>query len=91
MHQVLTSLAMFQCAPDHEVLHGNGPVSQVETSPGIFSVYRAYLAMTVHKIFAADTRCKGAKKNCPNCGRIVQIRATAHARDSSGAVFPGEF
>jgi hypothetical protein len=41
---------------------GNGPVCQVETSPEIFNVYRAYLVMTVHKILAADMRYKGAKK-----------------------------
>jgi hypothetical protein len=45
--------------------------------------------MTVHKILAANTRYKGAKK-LPELGRTVKIRATAHARDgsapSSGAV-----
>jgi hypothetical protein len=43
-------------------LQGNGTVCQVETSPEISNVCRAYLVMTVHKILAADTRCKGAKK-----------------------------
>jgi hypothetical protein len=75
-------------------LQGNGPVCQVETLPEILSVYRAYLIMTVHKILAADMRCKGVKKLL-KLGRTVQIRATAHARDgstpSSGTVFPGEF
>jgi hypothetical protein len=50
--------------------------------------------MTVHKMFAADTRYKWAKK-LPEVGTYVQIRATTHARDGSapgiGAVFPGEF
>jgi hypothetical protein len=36
--------------------------------------------MNVHKILAADTRRKGAKK-VPKLERTVQIRATAHARD----------
>jgi hypothetical protein len=73
---------------------GNGPVCQVESSPEILLVYRAHLETIVHKILAADTRCKGVK-NCPKLEPIVQIRAIAHACDgsapNSGAVFPGAF
>jgi hypothetical protein len=50
--------------------------------------------MTAHKILAADTRYKGAKK-LRKLGRTVQSRATAHARDGSapgsGAALYGEF
>jgi hypothetical protein len=69
-------------------------VCQVEISPDILRVYRAYLVVSAHKILAADTRCKGAK-NCPKLGRTLQIRATAHACDNStprsGAVFTSAF
>jgi hypothetical protein len=47
--------------------------------------------MIAHKISAADTLCKCAKK-LSNLEYTVRIRATAHARDGSshsgGAVFP---
>jgi hypothetical protein len=45
-----------------EHLQGNGPICQVEISPEILLIFIAHLAMTVHKISAADTRCKGVKK-----------------------------
>jgi hypothetical protein len=72
----------------------NGLVCQDEISPEILLVYRTHLVMVAHKILAADTWCKDAKK-LPKVETQVQIRATAHARDgsapSSGAVFPGAF
>jgi hypothetical protein len=58
----MTSEFCLRCPMDSRcILQGNGPVSQVETSPEILS-YRAYLVMTAHKMLAADTRYKGAKK-----------------------------
>jgi hypothetical protein len=76
------------------LLCGNGLVGQVKTSPVILLIYTAHLVMTVHKISAANTLCKGAKKLLKlEC--TIQIHATTHAHDgstlSSGKVFPRVF
>jgi hypothetical protein len=50
----------------------DGPVCQVESSPEILLVYRTHLVMNVHKILAADTRCKGVKE-LPKVGMYSSI------------------
>jgi hypothetical protein len=55
-------------------LKGNGPVGQVRTSHEILLVYRGHLEMTVHKISAVYTMCKGVQKTAQGLNAQLEFK-----------------